>query len=331
MAADPLVTTIIPTFNRADLVCDAIESVRRQTYRNVEIIVVDDGSTDDTQAVLKAYGTSLRVIVQDNAGPAAARNRGLAAARGDVITFLDSDDTWTPTKLDKQVSFLSRVDGDVTCCLCNGWIVGNDSRGVLTFDYADLRPSGDEGVWANVSEVLITRFVMFTQMVAVRRQVLERIGGFDETLWVLEDYDLALRLSLEGPWGYIREPLVVYRQGSPLSLAAAAEVEQVRLRECLVRVRQNLWQKVKSSERHRHLRKPFLKELQVSRRLLWATQLSRRASLAVSILGHGALRVERYLRAIRRRTPWYPQMEVVPITGRLSQEIPYSDTGRMAS
>jgi glycosyltransferase involved in cell wall biosynthesis len=91
---DPLVSAIIPTYNRASLVCAAIDSVRQQTYENVEIIVVDDGSTDDTQARLKVYGDSVRVVVQDNTGPAAARNLGIELSRGEIVAFLDSDDMW---------------------------------------------------------------------------------------------------------------------------------------------------------------------------------------------------------------------------------------------
>jgi glycosyltransferase involved in cell wall biosynthesis len=313
MEAGPLVTTIIPTYNRASLVCAAIESVLQQSYRNVEVIVVDDGSIDDTQARLAPYGNAVRVIVQDNAGPAAARNRGIEAARGEIVTFLDSDDAWNHTILERQVRLLQRLGDSVACSLCNATMACPNGEELRTFECAGLTPSLDEGVWDNPAEVLATRFVMFTQMVAIRRRALERIGGFDETLWVLEDYELALRLSLEGPWGYIREPLVTYRQGSADSLTAAAEADQVRLWECVVRLRTSLFERIQNSDEHRHLRKPFLHGLRASRRILRATQLSGDAGWASSNLGRTLARLDSCRSAIHRRSPWYPKMKVTSI------------------
>ena len=102
----PTVTVIIPTFNRATSVVQAVQSVERQTHPNeqIEIVVVDDGSTDGTEeALARACGRSLRYVKQANAGPSAARNHGLRLAAGELIAFLDSDDTWRPQKLEKQV------------------------------------------------------------------------------------------------------------------------------------------------------------------------------------------------------------------------------------
>lgn len=310
-----LISTIIPTYNRASLVCDAIESVRQQTYSSVEIIVVDDGSTDDTQARLRKYGDSVRVIVQDNAGPSAARNRGIEAARGDFVAFLDSDDTWKRTKLERQVRLLQNVGESVPCCLCNAAVIRPDGKEATTFQYAGLKPALREGVWQNVTEVLATQFLMFTQMVAVRRNVLEKIGGFDERLWVLEDYDLALRLSLEGPWAYICEPLAIYREKSPGSLAAIGQTDELRLLERAIQVRQSFHDKVNASTSHRHLRHPCVRGLRAFRRQFRAMELSRDKKWTHSLLGHSRLRLDRYRRAVYRRSPWYPKMKVAPIPG----------------
>ena len=95
----PLVSVIIPTYNRAKMIRMTIDNVLEQTYRNFELIIVDDGSTDDTQSVLRGYGDRIRVVTQANAGPAVARNRGVEAAHGEIIAFQDSDDLWKPTKL----------------------------------------------------------------------------------------------------------------------------------------------------------------------------------------------------------------------------------------
>ena len=310
---EPLVSTIIPTYNRGSLVCDAIDSVRQQTYRNVEIIVVDDGSTDDTQARLRSYGDSIRVILQDNAGPAIARNIGIDAAHGDIVTFLDSDDLWMRTKIERQVRLLERAGDSVPCCLCNATMVSPDGHEMPTFRYSELAPSLDEGVWENVSEVLATRFVLFTQAIAIRRKVLEKIGGFDQGLRFLEDYEFPLRLSLEGPWGFIAEPLVIYRENSPGSYAVTAHADAVRLQECAVQMRYSLWARVRKSDQHKHLRRTFLRELVISRGLLRATKLSREPSWPHAVLGVGLVGLERYRRALYRRCPWYPRMRVAPI------------------
>jgi glycosyltransferase involved in cell wall biosynthesis len=112
MSAEPLVSVIIPTYNRAGVICKSIDDVFRQTYKNIELIVIDDGSTDDTQATLRRYGSRIRWFTQANSGPSAARNRGLEVSRGDIIAFQDSDDLWEPTKLERQVRIMEKF-GDV--------------------------------------------------------------------------------------------------------------------------------------------------------------------------------------------------------------------------
>src|SRR5271165_4544868 len=102
----PLVSAIIATYNRAYIVHEAIESILAQSYKNIEIIVVDDGSTDDTQEKLRRFGDRIRLLHQPNAGPAAAWNAGIRAARGEIICFLGSDDVWLPTFVECQVSLL---------------------------------------------------------------------------------------------------------------------------------------------------------------------------------------------------------------------------------
>ncbi|MEJ2283153.1 MAG: glycosyltransferase family A protein, partial [Desulfobacterales bacterium] len=107
ISKNPLVSVIIPTFNRGWIIQEAIDSVLAQDFTDFELILVDDGSTDDTGQILEAYGRDLTVYRQSNRGVSAARNRGIAAATGRLIAFLDSDDLWLPRKLSSQVDFFN--------------------------------------------------------------------------------------------------------------------------------------------------------------------------------------------------------------------------------
>src|SRR5690242_17488768 len=124
----PLVSIVIPTYNRAAVIRRTIENIFDQTYSNIEVIVVDDGSTDDTQTTLRQFSDRIRVIRQANAGPAVARNRGIEIAQGEIIAFQDSDDLWKPTKLERQVTLLTKYNKSVPCCLCNAVIGMVDGR-----------------------------------------------------------------------------------------------------------------------------------------------------------------------------------------------------------
>jgi glycosyltransferase involved in cell wall biosynthesis len=237
----PLVSVIIATYNRGYIVHEAVESVLAQTYNLIEIIVVDDGSVDNTQSVLRTYGSKIRVLEQANAGPASARNMGIQASQGDIICFLDSDDIWLPTYVERQVALLEKVGPSIPCSLGNAITFWADGRETTSFDLAILKPQLEEGLWLNVLEVLLTRFVMCNQMLAIRRSALNKAGSFDPSLRYMEDYDLALRLAVETRWGFIREPLVVFRQstkGDSLSLSLSSR--DPRLQQYIVGILQNL-------------------------------------------------------------------------------------------
>jgi glycosyltransferase involved in cell wall biosynthesis len=209
-----LVSVIIPTYNRAGTIKRTLESVLNQSWRDLDIIVVDSGSTDGTIEILTAYGDKIRVLCQKKEGPGAARNAGIKAARGEIISFLDSDDEWLPEKTERQVKLLQATESaGVKCCVCNARMLF-PSQILTSFASADLYPESQEGIWLNPAEVLVTRFLLFNQVVAVRREALEQAGCFlqGNNIYenLLEDYDLALRLSLIGPWAYIADPMVVY-------------------------------------------------------------------------------------------------------------------------
>lgn len=308
MNPNPLVSAIIPTYNRAHIVCEAIESVLAQTYPHIEVIVVDDGSKDDTLARLQQYGDRIRVVSQANAGPAAARNRGIAVARGDLIAFLDSDDIWLPEKTEQQVALMEGAGAPVPCCLSNILMKWN-SGDRTSFDIAWLRPSAEAGLWLNVDEVLVTRFVLFNQGIMIRREVLEKIGGFDESIRYLEDYEFPLRLSLEGPWAFIKTPLAVWRESMTNSVYKNSLREKVHNDECMVEVLEEHLARVGKTGRQTRLQRSAGRELERARRHLWMTRLAQSSSWG-SALAASLETVERYRRALFRRSPWFPKMKV---------------------
>jgi glycosyltransferase involved in cell wall biosynthesis len=306
MKSSPLVSVVIPTYNRADLVCGAVESALAQTYANVEVIVVDDGSTDDTHVRLQSYGSRIRVLHQPNGGPAKARNTGIKASTGEVIAFLDSDDIWLAEKLERQVSALDRAGASAPCCLSNARLRFVDGRELTSFDLSLLKTDHEEGIWVNVAEVLATRFVLFNQAVAVRRSVLDRIGGFNPVFPPLEDYELALRLSLEGPWAFIRDPMVVWHGGSPGSLSGAIHKRNVA--SLLVGIREAVLLSMQERGTPRRVQELLNGELNRARRELRAFDLGQREAWPVAVLGHVLAKIEQYRQSVFRRMPGFPRM-----------------------
>jgi glycosyltransferase involved in cell wall biosynthesis len=307
----PLVSAIIPTYNRAHIVCDAVESVLGQTYPNIEVIVVDDGSKDETLARLKKFGDRIRVVSQANAGPAAARNRGIAMSRGELVAFLDSDDLWLPAKIERQVALLERAGKSVPCCLSNitmKWNTGDRA----SFDIASLKPAAEEGIWLNVDEILVTRFVLFNQGIMIRREVLERIGVFDESIRYLEDVEFPLRLSLEGPWAFIETPLVTWRESMTNSVYKNSKRDELCTSECMVKVFETHLARVEKAGRNGRLRRYVSRELSRARRHLWAARMSQTSSWGAAV-ATSLETVERYRSALFRRSPLYPKMKVVPV------------------
>lgn len=202
------VSLVIATFNHGRLLPEALDSAIGQTLEGVEIVVVDDGSTDDTPAVLARYGDRIRVVCQPNRGLAAARNMGLAAARGAYVSFLDADDVLMPTKLAEQNAVLEQAPA-VGWTYCDVLIetaaTGTAMRASERFGYAGRRLEG----WL-FPELIHGNFIPAIAPL-VRRTALDAAGGFDERLTALEDWDLWLRLSLIAEARYSPAVLVRYR------------------------------------------------------------------------------------------------------------------------
>lgn len=197
----PTVSVVIPTYNRARFLGAAVASVRAQTYPCAEIVIVDDGSTDDTAQVVAALGAGIRYVQQANAGPAAARNRGIDEACGDLVAFLDTDDRWLPEKLAKQVDVLLRepsvalVSADMAIEDETGrvQVVSNfERRGMQAF-FAGLegRPIPD------APRLLLKINFVNTSTVVARRSVLQGMKGFDPRLRYGEDLELWLRIAAQ--------------------------------------------------------------------------------------------------------------------------------------
>ena len=204
MSHNPLVSVVIPAFNSADSIAATIASVLAQTYRPLEIIVVDDGSTDDTLAVAQAISPAARVWRQANAGPASARNRGIREARGELLAFLDADDGWLPEKLALQVPLLLERPE-----------VGLVHTDVTFFDpHSDREWSADVGraqFVGHCTAAFLNHNRVLASSVLMRRALLEQTGLFDEQFVGTEDYDLWLRLSRLCEFAYLDLPLVRYR------------------------------------------------------------------------------------------------------------------------
>jgi glycosyltransferase involved in cell wall biosynthesis len=203
----PVVSVILPTFNRAHLLGRAITSVFNQTFRDFELIVVDDGSTDDTERVLGSFSSSqLRIVkLPRNLGPANARNVGIQAARGDFIAFQDSDDEWLPHKLDQQVEAIQRAVGIRPVGACYSRVIFLRETNVEYFPtYNDS--SLLEG---NIYPRLLEANAVDTPALLVYRHVLNAVGGFDEHLTWLEDWDLALRIAQTYDFVFVPEPTII--------------------------------------------------------------------------------------------------------------------------
>lgn len=200
----PLVSVIVPTYNRRAMLRDAIESVLGQSYKGFELIVVDDGSQDGTVESLQKYGSSLCVLSQPRRGVAAARNLGSRSSSGRFLAFLDSDDLWQPKKLEVQVAFMEAHPEVRICQTEEIWI----RRGVRVNPRRRHRkPSGD------IFRASLDLCLVSPSSVMMTRELFERVGGFDEAFTVCEDYDLWLRVAVDTPVPLIPVPLVIKRGG----------------------------------------------------------------------------------------------------------------------
>jgi len=216
------VSVVIATRNRATLVKQAIDSVLAQSEPVREIIIVDDGSTDDTRSVLAGYGARIRSIHANHGGASAARNNGIREANGEWIAFLDDDDVWLPAKIERQMA-AARQTPAAGIVYCSDYAV-DDSLEVLYERAARPENRGD------VFDRLIVRNFIFTSCVIARRDAIQEAGYMDVALQFAEDWDLWLKIAANRPAECVFEPLVLYRQSASGCLTRDIKPEK-RLRD----------------------------------------------------------------------------------------------------
>lgn len=223
MSEQPLVSVVIPSYNAAQYLPETLRSVLGQTYRNLEVIVVDDGSTDSTGTVIQEFVADSRVryFQQPNGGAASARNRGVLESRGELVAFLDSDDLWQPEKLEKQVPLFR-----------------DPAVGIVYSDREHINEHG-ERIPCNplvpyrgtclAGQLLIRNFVPMSSAV-MRRDVFDKAGPFDTTLSRSEDLDFWLRAALHYGFDFVHEPLVLHRKWAAQLTSNKAKVWESNLR-----------------------------------------------------------------------------------------------------
>ncbi|MCP4666330.1 MAG: glycosyltransferase [Deltaproteobacteria bacterium] len=247
-----IVSVIIPAYNRARKVVRAVRSVLAQTCPDLEIIVVDDASTDDTADAMAPFrGRVAYIAHSSNLGVSAARNTGIRNSGGPLIAFLDSDDYWLPEKAAVQVDFFERHAWAQVCQTEEIWI--RKGRRVNPKN-KHLKPSGD------IFEPSLKQCLVSPSSVMLKRSLLEEVGSFDEDLPACEDYDLWLRISCRHPVHLIREHLVVKEGGHADQLSSRYKgMDRFRIKALL--------KLIKSGVLNKRQRKAALEELSLKCRI----------------------------------------------------------------
>lgn len=223
MTAVPRVSVVTPAYNRSRWLGEALESALTQDFAPFEVVVVDDGSTDDTPRVVRSFGDRVRYHRQDNAGQSAAVNRGVELARGDLVAFLDSDDAWLPGKLRRQVPML---DGDPGAAVLYAEVeyMDGDGRALRDARRAEHTPSGD------ILEPLLRENFLRTPSVIFRRAAFLEAGGYDVSLACVNDWDMWLRLAARHRFLFDPTPSARYRLHGDQAVRLRLRMAEERVR-----------------------------------------------------------------------------------------------------
>jgi len=217
---NPEVSVILPTYNRGWILKEAIDSILAQEFKDFELIVVDDGSTDNTGEILDSYEQDILVLRQSNKGVSAARNRGIDAAEGRLIAFLDSDDLWLPRKLSSQVDFFNS----------NPAAVINQTEEIWVRNGVRVNPKTRHHKFSGmIFERSLALCLVSPSAVMIKKNLFSEVGVFDENLPACEDYDLWLRISCRYPVHLIETPLIMKRGGHADQLSKAPGLDKYRI------------------------------------------------------------------------------------------------------
>lgn len=211
----PLVSIVIPSYNSEKYIADTIDSILKQSLKDFELIIVDDGSKDRTPAIVSEYESPVRLITQTNAGVCVARNRGLKEAQGQFICFMDHDDYWFPEKLARQIEvFTSHPEAGVVYSSFVRWHISEDAGFPApdSFDIASIPDEIDPEFSGWIYHHFLIDCWMLTSTAMFRVDVLQECGGFDVTLPYSEDWELWLRISRVYPMIKLKRPTTLYRQ-----------------------------------------------------------------------------------------------------------------------
>lgn len=202
---NPLISVIIPCYNSEEWIIDSLQSIYNQTYKNFEVIIVDDGSDDNTQQVVEQFDASIIYKYQENKGPAAARNLGGKLANGEYIAFLDSDDLWEENKLQKQISYIN-ANKEVDLILTNVTVVDEDKK--YLFKHYNKVPKFNDEL---IIELFLGNIVMNTPTILVKKKVFDEVSGFPEDLPMREDHYFLMKVSNNHRIAHIKDHLVKRR------------------------------------------------------------------------------------------------------------------------
>jgi glycosyltransferase involved in cell wall biosynthesis len=213
---NPKVSVVIPTYNRAENVRKGIDSVLAQSFTDLEVIVVDDGSSDGTcRALAETYGGQIRYLAQANQGASVARNKGIEAAMGDWIAFLDSDDVWEKEKLESQFKALDRFGPECGACYTDvRFFNHSEARTMFELAAGNYRHEGPMGINSDVLRLLVrpggAGMVVCLSSLLARADLMRKIGGFDRNLLYSQDSEFMFRLAMKTNFCYVNRPLVLF-------------------------------------------------------------------------------------------------------------------------
>jgi glycosyltransferase involved in cell wall biosynthesis len=211
----PIVSVIIPSYNCELYIAETLESILNQTFKDIEIIVVDDGSTDKTRQIVTSYGAPVRLVTQTNVGVCAARNRGIGEAAGQYVCFMDHDDYWLPDKLALQLEQMQRhPEAGLVYSTFAWWNPAPDGVFPNPDSYKDESTGAaiDEEFSGWIYHLLLLDCWVLTSSALIRVEVFDKCGVFDESLPYSEDWDLWLRIAREYPFIKLKKALTLYRQ-----------------------------------------------------------------------------------------------------------------------